>query len=72
MALEHIQEHHRHRYEFNNAYKAEYEAAGMQCTGINPESDLVESRDTRPEMVCRNPVPPRIQQYGIAPASAIL
>ena len=32
----------RHRYEFNNAYKAEYEAAGMQCTGINPESDLVE------------------------------
>ena len=39
---EHIQERHRHRYEFNNAYKAEYEAAGMQCTGINPESDLVE------------------------------
>ena len=37
-----ISERHRHRYEFNNAYKAEYEAAGMQCTGINPESDLVE------------------------------
>ena len=37
-----IDERHRHRYEFNNAYKAEYEAAGMQCTGINPESDLVE------------------------------
>ena len=28
--------------EFNNQYKAEYEAAGMKCTGINPESDLVE------------------------------
>ena len=39
---EHIQERHRHRYEFNNQYKAEYEAAGMKCTGINPESDLVE------------------------------
>ena len=39
---EHIQERHRHRYEFNNAYKAEYEAAGMKCTGVNPESDLVE------------------------------
>ena len=39
---EHIQERHRHRYEFNNQYKAEYEAAGMKCVGINPESDLVE------------------------------
>ncbi len=39
---EHIQERHRHRYEFNNLYKAEYEKAGMKCVGINPESDLVE------------------------------
>jgi CTP synthase len=39
---EHIQERHRHRYEFNNEYRAEYEAAGMKCTGINPDSDLVE------------------------------
>ncbi|MDR0891561.1 MAG: CTP synthase [Mediterranea sp.] len=39
---EHIQERHRHRYEFNNNYKKEYEAAGMKCVGINPESDLVE------------------------------
>jgi CTP synthase len=38
----HIQERHRHRYEFNNSYKAQYEAAGMQCTGLNPDSDLVE------------------------------
>lgn len=37
-----IQERHRHRYEFNNKYKAEFEAAGMVCTGINPDSDLVE------------------------------
>ena len=39
---EHIQERHRHRYEFNNSYRAEYEKAGMKCVGINPESDLVE------------------------------
>ena len=39
---EHIQERHRHRYEFNNFYKAEYEKAGMKCVGINPESNLVE------------------------------
>lgn len=39
---EHIQERHRHRYEFNNNYRKEYEEAGMKCVGINPESDLVE------------------------------
>ena len=39
---EHIQERHRHRYEFNNQYRDAFEAAGMQCVGINPESDLVE------------------------------
>ena len=39
---EHIQERHRHRYEFNNEFKAEFEKAGMKCTGFNPESDLVE------------------------------
>ena len=37
-----IKERHRHRYEFNNAYKEEYEAAGMKCVGINPAADLVE------------------------------
>ena len=37
-----IQERHRHRYEFNNKYKKEYEQNGMQCVGINPAADLVE------------------------------
>ena len=37
-----ISERHRHRYEFNNLYKEEYEAAGMQCVGINPAANLVE------------------------------
>ena len=37
-----IRERHRHRYEFNNAYREEFERAGMKCTGINPAADLVE------------------------------
>ncbi|MBR4729243.1 MAG: CTP synthase [Prevotella sp.] len=37
-----IKERHRHRYEFNNAYKDEYESNGMKCVGINPASNLVE------------------------------
>ena len=37
-----IHERHRHRYEFNNRYKEEYEAAGMKCVGINPAANLVE------------------------------
>ena len=37
-----ISERHRHRFEFNNQYKAELEQAGMVCSGVNKESDLVE------------------------------
>lgn len=37
-----ISERHRHRYEFNNEFLAQYEEAGMKATGINPESGLVE------------------------------
>src|SRR5690554_256400 len=37
-----IKERHRHRYELNNQYKEQLEAAGMKCTGFNPDSDLVE------------------------------
>lgn len=37
-----ISERHRHRYEFNNRYKEEYEAKGMKCVGINPGTGLVE------------------------------
>ncbi len=37
-----ISERHRHRYEFNNAYREEMDAAGLQVVGLNPETDLVE------------------------------
>ncbi len=37
-----ISERHRHRYEFNNKYRGNYEKAGMILSGINPKDDLVE------------------------------
>lgn len=38
-----ISERHRHRYEFNNKYLARFEKAGMVMSGINPETNLVET-----------------------------
>jgi CTP synthase len=38
----HIQERHRHRFEFNNTYLAQYEASTLKITGKNPETGLVE------------------------------
>lgn len=37
-----IQERHRHRYEFNNAYVEKFKDAGLIMSGTNPESNLVE------------------------------
>lgn len=37
-----IRERHRHRYEFNNEYREEYEKNGMICVGVNSECNLVE------------------------------
>ncbi|HET8804741.1 MAG TPA: gamma-glutamyl-gamma-aminobutyrate hydrolase family protein, partial [Aequorivita sp.] len=37
-----IEERHRHRYEFNNKYREQFEAAGLVATGINPDTGLVE------------------------------
>jgi CTP synthase len=37
-----ISERHRHRYEFNSDYRTQLENAGLQATGINPETGLVE------------------------------
>ncbi len=39
---EEVSERHRHRFEFNNAYRQEMEAAGLIVAGVNPERDLVE------------------------------
>jgi len=39
---EFIRERHRHRYEFNNAFRAEFEERGMCFSGHHPDLDLVE------------------------------
>jgi len=38
-----IEERHRHRYEFNNAYREQLEKQGLIIGGVNPELDVVES-----------------------------
>ena len=42
-----IQERHRHRWEFNNRYLEQYVHAGMEASGTNPESGLVEIVELR-------------------------
>ncbi|OGZ44702.1 MAG: CTP synthase [Candidatus Ryanbacteria bacterium RIFCSPHIGHO2_02_FULL_48_12] len=38
----HVEERHRHRYEFNNEYRKKLEDKGLVISGINPERNLVE------------------------------
>ena len=38
-----IEERHRHRYEFNDAYYEQYNTHGMIASGVNPETKLVEA-----------------------------
>ena len=37
-----VEERHRHRFEFNNAYRDQLQEAGLRIAGTNPERDLVE------------------------------
>ena len=37
-----IQERHRHRYEFNNKFRSRLQEAGMICSGLSPDGELVE------------------------------
>jgi CTP synthase len=39
---ENISERHRHRFEFNNAYRDQYAAAGFVFAGTTPDDSLVE------------------------------
>jgi len=42
-----VRERHRHRFEFNNGYRALFESHGMTFSGIYPEKDLVEIVECR-------------------------
>ena len=50
-----VYERHRHRYEFNNAYRDELEDAGLVISGVSPDESLVEMvelpRDAHPWFV---------------------
>ena len=50
---EEVHERHRHRWEFNNAYREMLEAAGLVCSGLSPDGKLVEivELSTHPFMV---------------------
>ena len=37
-----VSERHRHRFEFNNAFRSQLEKSGLGLSGINPDADLVE------------------------------
>jgi len=37
-----VYERHRHRYEFNNEFRARFQEAGMVCSGLSPDDRLVE------------------------------
>ncbi|QHJ09778.1 CTP synthase [Hymenobacter busanensis] len=43
----HIEERHRHRYEFNNEFLRQFEEAGMVASGTNPDTGLVEMIELR-------------------------
>ncbi len=40
--VDEVAERHRHRYEFNNAYRERFEQAGMRIAGVSPDGTLVE------------------------------
>ena len=44
-----VTERHRHRYEVNNAYREQLEAAGLRVVGTSPDSTLVEFVEFDPE-----------------------
>jgi CTP synthase len=41
------EERHRHRYEFNNAYRERFEEKGMRFAGLSPDGKLVEIIELR-------------------------
>ena len=41
-AVPHVDERHRHRFEFNNSYRANFEKHGMVFSGLSPDGRLVE------------------------------
>lgn len=47
-----ISERHRHRYEFNNAYRADFERIGLRLSGRSPDGRLIEAVEYAPCRFC--------------------
>ncbi len=45
--LTEVQERHRHRFEFNNLYRARFQQHGMVLSGLSPDGNLVEIAEVR-------------------------
>ena len=71
-AKNHISERHRHRYEFNNQYLQQFEESGLQATGTNPETGLVEVIElpTHPWFVAGQ-FHPELKEHRGKPAPAV-
>jgi CTP synthase len=78
---EKIRQRHRHRYEFNNSFKARFENAKMVFSGMNIEKNLVEimelpshpfyiSCQFHPELISRPTKPEPLFTHFIKAASA--
>jgi CTP synthase len=46
-AVDEVEERHRHRYEFNNAYREKLEEVGLIASGLSPDGRLVEICEIR-------------------------
>gem|GEM_PF-5404816 len=56
---EEVFERHRHRYEFNNAYREAIEKAGLKVVGSSPNGELVEIVEPgRSSLVCGGSISP--------------
>ena len=62
-----ISERHRHRYEFNDTYRKQFEEAGMKISGQNPGSGLAEIIELpeHPFFIATQFHPPHWSVYGI-------
>ena len=67
-----IYERHRHRYEVNNRYRSDLEAAGFRLSAISPDERLVRDGGTsRSSLLHRIAVPPRAEVASRRPAPVV-
>lgn len=69
-----VYERHRHRFEFNNAFRDQLEDAGLVISGLSPDERLVEMVELparRASVVCGHPGSSRVQEPSDQPAAAV-